>query len=107
VITWPEFLVGLTIASGILLVLSRSLFRAAWSRLVQTLVFVCSVCFLLDYPAETRALWHFPRRSGIELLETPIENQFFIAACATDLLIVYLSLRRRYRDTTFADEREP
>ena len=80
-----------------------SLFRGAWLRLTQTLVFVGAVCFLVDYPAETRELWLFPQRSGIELLETPVENHFFIAACTVDLLIVYLSLRRRYRDTTSAD----
>jgi len=101
-ITWPEFLVAFTVASAILVVMCRKLFRNGWLPLVQTVAFVCVTCFLIDYPAETRALWHFPLRSGIELLETPIENQFFIAACAIDLLIVYLSLRRRYRDTTDA-----
>ncbi len=99
-ITWPEFLLGFTVASAILLAVCRNLFRGAWLRVAQTVVFVCAVCFLIDYPAESRALWHFPRRSGIELLNTPIENQFFIAACATNVLIVYQSLRRRYRDTT-------
>jgi len=102
VITWPEFLLGFTIASAVLLSTCRALFRGAWLRFVQTVVFVCAVCFLIDYPAETRELWHFPHRSGIEVLETPIENQFFIAACAADVLIVYQSLRRRYRGTTAA-----
>jgi len=105
VITWPEFVLEFTLASVILLVLCRSLFRGAWLRLLQTMVFVGTSCFLIDYPAETRELWWFPQRTGIEILETPIENHIFIATCTTDLLIVYLSLRSRYRDTISSTER--
>lgn len=106
-ITWPEFLVGFVVVSAIALYLRRSLFRRQWRRLGQTLLFISVTCLLLDYPAETRELWWFPVRSGVEILETPIENHFFIATCATDLLIVYLSLKRHHHGTTAAREHQP
>ena len=101
-ITWPEFLVIFSVASAILLVLCRAIFRGAWRRLIQTQIFVSVSCFLIDYPAETRELWVFPLRSGVELFDTPVENHIFIWACTIDLLIVYLTLRSRCRGTTSA-----
>jgi uncharacterized membrane protein YhdT len=97
--TWPDFLVTFVCATLVLLLFCRRLFRGAWVRFGQTVLFVVALCFALDYPAETRAMWTFPRVSGIRLLDTPIENPIFIGTCVVDILIVYQSLSANLRAT--------
>lgn len=100
--TWPEFLVCFVIASAGVTYLKRSLFRGRWLRLTQSCLLLTTVCFLLDYPAETRELWSFSNTTGITLYDTPVETHIFNATCFLDLLTVYLSLKNRREYTTRA-----
>jgi hypothetical protein len=98
--TWPEFLTLYVLASAAVALVNRKLYRARVFRVAQTCLLLTSVCFLLDYPAETRQLWRFPNTTGIRLYETPVENHIFNFTCFFNLLSVYLSLKNRHADTT-------
>lgn len=99
---WPEFLMVFVLASSGFSYLNRQQFRGRWLRLFQSCLFLTTVCFLLDYPAETRELWSFPNTTGIRLFDTPIETHIFNATCFIDLLIVYQSLKSRHECATRA-----
>jgi len=98
--TWPEFLAVYVLVSAMAAVVNRKLYRGRMLRVAQACLLLTSVCFLLDYPAETRQLWRFPNTTGIRLYETPIENHIFNFTCFFNLLSVYLSLKSRRADAT-------
>lgn len=105
--TWPEFLAAYVLVSVAIACVNRSLYRGRWSRVVQTCVLLTTVCFLLDYPAETRELWRFPNTTGIRLYDTPIETHIFNGTCFFNLLSVYLSLKNRQISATRAAAARP
>ena len=98
--TWLSFVLFFDVSVALLLIGARSLFRGMWSRLVQTVVFVVALTFLIDYPAEARQFWLFGQPNDWTVLDTPIENHFFVAGCSVFILIVYRSLQRyRFYDS--------
>jgi uncharacterized membrane protein len=102
--TWPTFVplfVGLTLAA---LLGARRRFDGHWAHLAQVTVFVTCLTFLIDYPAEERHFWQFSKTSGFSLLDTPVENHIFVAACAIDIMIVYLSLQHYLHGNSRAAE---
>jgi hypothetical protein len=99
--TWPEFLVGFVAATSIAVFLARSYFARCWFRLGQVTLFIMSLCFLLDYPAEHRRIWSFHHTVNIMILDTPIENHIFVGACVVDIMIIYLTVKARLRSTTW------
>jgi hypothetical protein len=99
-VTWPEFLAVFVAATAIAAFLARSYFAGRWLRLGQVTLFIVSVCFLLDYPAEDRRIWSFRHTTGITILDTPIENHIFVGACVVDIMIIYLIVKERLRSTT-------
>lgn len=105
--TWPEFLLAYVLASSACAFWNRALYRGRWPRVVQTCLLLTTVCFLLDYPAETRELWRFPNTTGILLYETPIENHIFNGTCFFNLLTVYLALKTRRADASRATPGTP
>jgi len=101
--SWPAFVVMFSAVTFAALVVARRRFDGHWANLVQVTIFVTCLTFLIDYPAEERAFWTFGTTSGWLLLDTPVENHVFVAACAVDIMIVYLSLRRYLRDSNHED----
>lgn len=91
--TWPLFVPLFVAATAAALVITRRRFAGHWAHLAQVTISVTCLTFLIDYPAEQRTFWTFGRTSGLYLLDTPVENHFFVAACAIDIMVVYLSLR--------------
>lgn len=91
---WPRFVPLFVAATFAALIIARRRFSGHWAHLVQVTTFVTCLTFLIDYPAEQRSFWTFERTSGLFVLDTPVENHVFVAACAIDIMIVYLSLRR-------------
>lgn len=103
-LTWPDFVGTYLVVSAAVAWFNRRLYQHRWMRVAQTCTLLTTVCFLLDYPAETRELWHFPNTTGIRLYETPIENHIFNGTCFFNLLSVYLSLKSRHAGTMHASE---
>jgi uncharacterized membrane protein len=102
--TWPAFVplfVGLTLAA---LLGARRRFAGHWIHMAQVTVFVTCMTFLIDYPAEQRHFWRFSKTSGFALLDTPFENHVFVAACAIDIMIVFLSLQHYLHGNSHAGE---
>ena len=91
--TWASFVLIFSLGTLVLMWLTRRLFQHHALNVCQVVLFVASLTFLIDYPAETRKFWFFYRTSTWKLLDTPIENHVFVAACAVIILIVYQSLR--------------
>ena len=94
--TWTEFLASYTAAVLACLLLGRSLFAGAWSRVCRVLVFVTSVFFVANYIAEDRGFWHFSDTIGITVLGIPIENTIFTLTTAVLILLLYRGSERLF-----------
>ena len=92
--TWPAFVPLFVVMTFAALFVARRQFSGHWIHLAQVTLSVTCLTFLIDYPAEQRMFWTFGKTSGLFLLDTPMENHVFVAACAIDIMVVYLSLRR-------------
>jgi uncharacterized membrane protein len=100
--TWPQFVPLFVAVTCVALFLTRRRFAGKWVALAQVTIFVTCLTFLIDYPAEQRQFWTFGKTSGLYLLDTPVENHVFVAACAINIMIVYLSLRHCLRGSSRA-----